>query len=132
MRDIDTIIIHCADTPDEMDIGRSEIDQWHKDRGWNGIGYHYVIRRDGKVEDGRPIEKVGAHCLGRNTGSIGICLVGRVSFALDQFKALRELVFDLAKKYDAKTVAGHRDFDPHKTCPNFEVSEWWADVREVA
>ena len=60
MRKINLIVIHCSDTYARMDIGVNEIRQWHLQRGFNDIGYHYVIRRDGAIEQGRPIEKPGA------------------------------------------------------------------------
>ena len=76
MRKINLIVIHCSDTYARMDIGVNEIRQWHLQRGFNDIGYHYVIRRDGAIEQGRPIEKPGAHAAGYNTNSIGICYAG--------------------------------------------------------
>ena len=69
MRRIDSIIIHCTASPDYMDIGVKEIDRWHKDRGWSQIGYHYVVRRNGEIERGRPIEQQGAHAKGANQTS---------------------------------------------------------------
>ena len=60
MRKINLIVIHCSDTYARMDIGVNEIRQWHLQRGFNDIGYHYVIRRDGAIEQGRPIEKPGS------------------------------------------------------------------------
>ena len=67
MRKINLIVIHCSDTYARMDIGVNEIRQWHLQRGFNDIGYHYVIRRDGAIEQGRPIEKPGAHAAGYKT-----------------------------------------------------------------
>ena len=53
----DTVVIHCADTPEDMDIGAEKIREWHtKERGWDDIGYHWVIRRDGTLDPGRPID----------------------------------------------------------------------------
>ena len=79
MRKVNLLVIHCAATKPNMDIGRDEIDSWHKARGWSGIGYHYVIRRDGRIESGRPVEQAGAHASGYNANSIGICLVGGIN-----------------------------------------------------
>ena len=76
MRKINKIIIHHSATEDTMDIGVKTIREWHLARKWNDIGYHYVIRLDGTCEVGRPIDKIGAHCKGQNTGSIGLCCVG--------------------------------------------------------
>ena len=70
------IMIHCAATRADMDIGAADIDRWHRQRGWRKIGYHYVIRRNGEVETGRDMDAVGAHCKGMNDKSVSICLVG--------------------------------------------------------
>ena len=84
MRKINEIILHCAYTPVTMDIGVSEIRDWHiNERGWSDVGYHYIIRLDGTIELGRPIEKIGAHTKGRNRNSIGICYVGGKSSNCD-------------------------------------------------
>lgn len=139
MRKISKIIIHCAATPPEMDIGAAEIRGWHtKDNGWADIGYHFVIRRSGKVEDGRPTDRQGAHCAAKsgNVASIGICLVGGVrreggkliaenNFTDRQWVALRKLVQDLTTRFtEINTILGHRDLDPGKACPSFSVRDW--------
>ena len=77
MRKINEIILHCSATPASMDIGAKEIRDWHVNGNhWRDIGYHWVIRRDGTVEKGRPEYQVGAHCLNHNANSIGVCMVG--------------------------------------------------------
>ena len=87
MRKINEIIIHCSDTQEGCDVTAKDIRRWHTTpkekggRGWRDIGYHYVIRLDGTIELGRPLEKAGAHCIGRkgedhNSHSIGICYIG--------------------------------------------------------
>ena len=77
MREIDAIVIHCSYTPPSMDIGVREIYDWHvNDNGWKDIGYHYVIRRNGNIEIGRPEHTPGAHVAGHNHNTIGLCLVG--------------------------------------------------------
>lgn len=129
------VIIHCSDTPDEMDIGAAEIDSWHRKRGFSQIGYHFVIRRDGRIELGRDLMDVGAHCKaeGRNHDSVGICLVGRKDFAPEQMEVLRELVNVLAKIWPEALVRGHRDYEPGKTCPNFDVTTWkWCEQRKAS
>jgi len=85
MRIIDTVIVHCSATKPSMDIGVDVIRQWHMNKGWSDIGYHYVIRRNGAVELGRDLDKdgdvdeeIGAHAYGHNATSIGICLIGGV------------------------------------------------------
>ena len=103
MRDIKKIIIHCSATSAEMDIGAKEIAQWHKDRGWSDIGYHFVIRRDGTIEHGRPVERPGAHARHHNNDSIGICLVGGINesgepdsnFTFDQIVSLKQAIDNL-------------------------------------
>jgi len=78
MRNIEEIIIHCSATPEGRDVSTEEIRQWHLDRGWSDIGYHFVVELDGTVYDGRPLEIAGAHARGHNSQSIGICYVGGV------------------------------------------------------
>ena len=77
MRKINKHIIHCSDTPDDRHVTVDDIRAWHIKRGWNDIGYHYIINRDGSLALGRPVEKIGAHCKGNNGDSIGTCLIGR-------------------------------------------------------
>jgi N-acetylmuramoyl-L-alanine amidase len=129
MRDIKKIIIHCADTYAEMDIGVAEIRRWHIDRGWADIGYHFVIRRNGDIEKGRDEETPGAHVKGHNHDSIGVCLVGGkpfCNFTRAQWHALESLVMELKGRYPLAAVSGHRDHDPSKTCPTFDVRAWLA------
>lgn len=142
MRQISEIIVHCAATrPDWMQsqplIAKvREIDSWHRGRGWSGIGYHYIIDRDGKVSDGRPLEMTGAHVKGRNTGTIGICLIGGHgsaetdrfldNYTPEQDTALRRLIADLRRKIPSiSTVSGHNQYAA-KACPGFYVPDWYA------
>lgn len=129
MREINEIIVHCAYTKKNMDVGFEEIDQWHKERGFrspSGIhcGYHKIIRRDGTIEDGRPYEEAGAHCKGRNSKSIGICLVGGFNdadFTIEQYEALLWLVGKIIADNPDISIHGHRDFSD-KACPCFDVN----------
>ena len=108
MRKINSIIIHCAATPEGKDFTVADIDRWHKKRGWKGIGYHFVIYRDGSVHEGRPLAQAGAHCVGHNAESIGICYIGGVDAAgkpkdtrtPQQKEALVKLVAELRQKYN--------------------------------
>ena len=129
MRKIDKIIIHCAATPEGRDFTVADIDRWHKQRGWQGIGYHYVVYRDGSVHPGRPVDIAGAHTSGHNATSIGVCYIG--GCAADgktpkdtrtpaQREALRDLVELLRAEYPGATVHGHREFAA-KACPSFDV-----------
>jgi hypothetical protein len=139
MRIINQIIIHCSDTPAGMDIGAAEIREWHtalppKGNGWADIGYHYVIRRSGVIEPGRPEEVVGAHVAGHNANSIGVCLVGGgqgvCNFTWQQWGVLRELITQLLSRYPAAEVFGHRDFTSAKACPTFDARAWWNVTKE--
>ena len=132
MRIIDTVIIHCSFTPEKMDIGVDEIRNWHvNDNGWTDIGYHYVIRRSGVIETGRPISIAGAHANGHNKNSVGICMVGGKSndggnadnFTHSQYDSLRGLVSFLIDGYPIMNVIGHCDVSD-KTCPNFNVADF--------
>lgn len=132
----DFIVIHCAATRPSMDVGVKEIRQWHKQRGFFDIGYHYVIRRDGTVETGRPDDVIGAHVENYNTQSVGICLVGGVpennvngfeaNFTEAQMKSLSHLLGDVKAKYKGARVVGHHDLNAGKACPSFNVSKWLA------
>jgi N-acetyl-anhydromuramyl-L-alanine amidase AmpD len=130
-----------------MDIGAATIDQWHKDKGWNSIGYHYVVRRKGAIEPGRILTRVGAHAYGYNRVSWGVCLVGGVdregtaenNFTEPQFDALRLVVDALQVRAPDAEVLGHRDLSPDingdgviekwewsKDCPCFNARHWYA------
>ena len=133
MKRVDYLVIHCAATPPSSDIGVKEIDAWHRKKGWAGCGYHYVIRRNGVVETGRPENKAGAHVLGYNHCSIGICLVGGLNeqrkaapeYTDAQWKTLESLIRELRTKYPSAKIQGHRDFPSvNKACPCFDVEEW--------
>lgn len=131
MRKIKEIIIHCTATPRGRHFTAADIDRWHKARGWTGIGYHYVICIDGKVEPGRELGKAGAHCIGHNAASIGVVYVGGLDSdgvtpadtrTPAQRVALRGLVESLCKRFPGATVHGHREFAP-KACPCFDISD---------
>lgn len=131
------IIIHYSATPPSMDVDVTDIDRWHRDRGWNGCGYHYIVKRDGTVQEGRNINDVGAHTKGHNHNSVGVCLVGGVlendyskpqlNFTPEQWKALHRVVHVLSSEYPEAQVAGHKEFSPTH-CPGFHVREWWANA----
>lgn len=130
MRKINLIVIHCADTYARMDIGVKEIREWHLARGFNDIGYHYVVRRDGTIEAGRPLEKPGAHAAGYNSQSIGICYIGgkgdndkpEDNRTPAQKQALHDLVNSLKQQFPQAKIVGHRDLpDVQKACPCFSV-----------
>jgi N-acetylmuramoyl-L-alanine amidase len=140
------IVVHCAATRPHMDIGVKEITQWHRALGWATIGYHYVIRRSGRRELGRPQNLIGSHVKGYNAVSVGICLVGGVgmdgkpesNFTTEQFDSLRRLLLELQEMYPHAEILGHRDLSPDKNgdgkidsrdwlkaCPSFDVRGWF-------
>lgn len=131
------VIVHCAATKPSMDVGVREIRQWHKERGFLDVGYHFIIRRNGTIEDGRDVNQVGAHTVGQNETSVGVCLVGGVddklqpqaNFTPQQMATLRKLLGELKVKFPEAVVKGHRDFAA-KACPSFDVKRW-LDTNEL-
>lgn len=141
MRDIKLAIIHCTYTPTGRETTVEDIDLWHRERGFRRddtyrsafnptlghIGYHYIIGLDG-VHTGRQVAEVGAHCSGRNSISIGICMVGSGVYTQAQWDSLKELTANLLRSYPGMKIVGHRDCPTGvaqgKTCPNFEVANW--------
>ena len=121
---INKVILHCSDSPQGRGDTAETIHRWHKERGFDGIGYHHVILEDGIIEQGRPEYWSGAHCKGNNTGSVGICLVGIDSFTSAQYNSLDKLVAEYEECYPNVSVYGHYQLDSSKSCPNFDVVEW--------
>ena len=131
MRPLDKSILHCSATREGQHITVDTMRHWHLKRGWKDIGYHYVIYIDGSVHEGRPIEQVGAHTQGQNTGSIGICYVGGVEkdgkTPKDTLNELQEmamvnLINELRDEYGELSLHGHNEFAA-KACPSFKVYE---------
>ena len=122
---INFLIIHCSDTPDTENIGASEIHKMHLGFGWDGIGYHKIINKNGLIENGRPEYWQGAHTFGRNHESIGICLIGKNEFTSKQFNSLKIILNKLLLKYPKAKIRGHCEtIKTNKTCPNFDVQNW--------
>jgi len=129
----DTIAIHCSATPATMDIGVEKIKEWHvKDNGWDDVGYHFIITRNGLVESARPEEMQGAHAPKVNHRSIGVCMIGGSdtngdwsnNFTDEQWVTLKSLLLNLTKKYEIKKIIGHYQVDDKKKCPSFNVPEY--------
>lgn len=122
------ITIHCSDTANGVAVPISEIDSWHKQKGWSGIGYHYVIEPDGSLERGRPLNQVGAHVFGENEENLGICMIGRNKFTIKQFESLHRVIQELQMMYSIPSweLYGHYEFDSArksgKSCPNMRIS----------
>ena len=125
MRQIKEIIVHCSDSDIKAHDDISVIESWHIARGFKKVGYHYFIKADGTIQIGRQHSEMGAHCVGHNSKSIGICLHGRYNFTEIQFHTLKALLYDLTKEFnlDSTNVFEHNKFDKNKTCPNFKLNE---------
>ena len=135
LKSVDYLVVHCSATTPSMDIGKEEIDRWHRKRKMLMIGYHYVIRRDGVLEEGRELDEMGAHVRGWNDVSIGICMAGGIdengkpenNYTEEQFACLRSVLDYLHKKNPKAIIQGHRDFpNVAKACPCFDVKTWYA------
>ena len=131
MRKITHLVVHCAATRPSQNIGVLTIRKWHMDKGWSDIGYHWVIRRDGTLETGRPEKRSGAHVRGHNSHSVGICLVGGINedslrpemnYTKSQWSALKRLLTHKQIQYPDAEIMGHRDFPGvAKACPCMDV-----------
>jgi hypothetical protein len=135
------VILHCSATPDYPEhhdkfdsIGVAEIRQWHtekppKGNGWKDVGYHFIIRRTGKIEPGRHLSEAGAHVKGHNKDSVGVCYVGTKVPTPEQLKSIVIISKAIKKKYgiDYMNWFGHNDFTTKKTCPGFAINL----VREI-
>jgi len=135
MRAINKIIIHCSATKEGNNVTASTIDQWHKDRGWRGIGYHYVVALDGSIEYGRSIYETGAHVKNQNEGSIGVCYIGGLGSSMEQKdtrtpeqkESLLLLLKTLKKMHPEATIHGHNEFSA-KACPCFNANEEYCNI----
>ena len=146
MRKIDMIVIHCSATRADVPLSPRQLDEMHRQRGFDGCGYHYYVRRDGEICTMRPVDRPGAHAKGYNRHSIGVCYEG----GLDeqgrpadtrtelQKRSLRVLVRVLAMDFQTRRIVGHRDLSPDldgdgviepkdrtKVCPCFDV---WTEL----
>lgn len=127
------LVVHCADTPDDEALDAQAIHDMHLGFGWHGVGYHWVICRDGTLQAGRPEYWVGAHVKGHNEISLGVCLIGHQNFTDAQMQTLESLLVRWRMEYPDAEICGHCDFDyTEKTCPNFDVATWCVDRRILA
>lgn len=123
--DIKFLVVHCSDTPNSNNLSAIDIHKMHLNFGWDGIGYHKIILRNGSLESGRPEYWQGAHAFGYNDKSLGVCLIGRDKFNPEQLKTLEKLLDIWKNMYPKASIVGHRDItDSKKTCPNFDVNLW--------
>ncbi len=129
-RPINLIVIHCSGTPVDCDVTLEMITAWHQSLGFATIGYHYYITRDGEVHAGRPLYQIGAHALGYNAHSIGVCYEGGMDAFGDfadtrtpeQRESLRLLLKRLREDYPEAVILGHNDLPGvNKACPCFDA-----------
>jgi N-acetylmuramoyl-L-alanine amidase len=162
-REVNLVVIHCSASPNGVSLFEGSfgdphfktpaqvIDGWHAGRGFRralqwrqrqneslaAIGYHFLVYIDGTIVAGRHLDEVGAHVVGNNLTSIGVCVIGTDRFTAEQWNALAGLVESLRKKYPGARICGHRDLSPDqdndglvepwewlKTCPGFDVAAW--------
>lgn len=135
-RKINEIIVHCSATPEGKDYSVDNIRQWHLQRGFSDIGYHYVIYRDGSIHTGRDESIIGAHCTGHNANSIGVCYIGgcasdgktpKDTRTAQQKQSLVKLLKELKTKYPQASIHGHRDF-ANKACPSFDATKEYSSI----
>ena len=136
MRTINKIIIHCTATPEGRTVTVADVNKWHKEKGWNGIGYHYLIGLNGEIWKGRDENIIGANTEGKNTNSIGIAYVGGMTKDMKSSKDTRtteqkisliNLIKQLKQKYPTAKIYGHRDFSS-KACPSFDAKNEYKNL----
>tara|TARA_X000000950_G_C13596459_1_gene529523 strand:- start:30 stop:446 length:417 start_codon:yes stop_codon:yes gene_type:complete len=128
-KNIEFLIVHCSDTPNDDEFTAREIHLMHLSFNWDGIGYHKVINRDGSIENGRPEYWIGAHTKGLNQKSLGVCLIGRDKFTDLQMMSLEKVLRKWKEKYPKSKILGHCDaIATSKTCPNFNVISWCKQI----
>ena len=137
MRTITLIVVHCSAVKPDQTSSVAQIDRYHREeKHWKfGIGYHYVIRRNGEIESGRPEWMIGAHCVNHNAHSIGVCYEGGLDIrgqpadtrTAEQKVAMRRLLEDLHRRYPRAVIVGHHDLNPGKDCPGYKnvAKEYW-------
>lgn len=150
--DIRYLIIHCSATTSRQDYSVDRLERDHQKRGFETVGYHYYIRRDGAVHQLRKHHEVGAHCRGYNRCSLGICYEGGMSDdrkiptdtrTVEQRWAMEHLLLLLKAIYPKAEIVGHRDLSPDldgdgrvmprewiKACPSFDARDYYAYISE--
>lgn len=133
MIDIQKIVLHCSDSPQGRGDTAETIHRWHRQRGWDGIGYHYVVLENGEVQAGRPEDWQGAHVAGHNSNSVGICLIGQGDYPKEQLDAAVGLIAEIRARHPGASLLGHYELDA-KACPRLDMDEIrervsaWGDV----
>lgn len=135
-RKITEVIVHCSATAEGRDFTTADIRRWHLQRGFNDIGYHWVIYRDGSINKGRDESVIGAHCTGHNSHSVGVCYIGGLASdnkipkdtrTPEQKTALLKLLRELKRRYPSAVIRSHRDF-ANKACPSFDATKEYKTI----
>ena len=135
----DCIVVHHIGMANNDDVSAETVHQWHLNNGWSGIGYHFLIRKDGTIEEGRPLGTVGAHVYGENRHTVGINLVGNFESAVPteaQKTAAAHLIASLCTVYQLdpvweSTVKGHCDLNA-TACPGRYLYAQMPDIVQQA
>lgn len=139
---IELLVIHCADTPDGEPYLVDDIRKWHTDpppagNGWSKPGYHNVIEISGYVATLLPhdldayltSDEQANGAIAYNDRAIHVCLIGTDRFTAPQWFSLAQFTADAERMYPRVNIVGHRDLNPKKYCPGFDVAEWLAGGR---
>lgn len=125
-------IIHCAATAEGIDFDIEDIREWHINNGFRDVGYNFVIKLNGDIQEGRPVGSWGAHTKGHNSpANVGICYIGGLDMkgrpkdtrTDEQKEAMLDLLTDLKRENPEMHIMGHRDTGANKACPCFDAEE---------
>jgi N-acetylmuramoyl-L-alanine amidase len=124
-RRVEKVFLHCSDSDYKIHDDISIIRKWHvEENKWSDVGYHFFIKKDGTIQEGRKLDRIPAAQVGHNTGSIAICLSGKIDFTQKQFKSLFNLCLQIDTAYkSAITFHGHKEVAPGRSCPNFDYQK---------
>lgn len=140
MKDVLYLVLHCSSTRASQKVTVEDIDRWHRAKGWNQCGYHWVVLQDGTIQAGRPENMAGAHVKYYNQHAIGVCYIGGVdehgnytdTRTEAQKTALWHLLRDLKVSYPQARIVGHRDFpNVHKLCPCLDAQKEYAELNDL-
>ena len=139
MRAISLIVVHCSATREDKSFTEHDLDVCHRRRGFNGVGYHFYIRKNGDIKSTRPLERIGAHARGFNSESIGICYEGGLdengvpadTRTYAQKCSLLDLLRQLKTDYPNARISGHRQLSSsiHKACPCFDAKSEYETIK---
>ena len=139
-RPLSEVIVHGSETQSNKNIGSIEINNIHKKLGHDGIVYHYVIRRDGRLQRGRPADRESEHTNSHNKFSLAVCLVGGINlptgdvnpldnrsesaFTREQFTTLERFLEAFFMKVPGGLVFGHNELESDVDDPYFSVMDY--------